>query len=130
MLFKFPLIISLIGLFSLVGCEATPRAKVSQENTAIGEITRMAAYNYYSCVARGAHEMRSGSSDVRLVVDTAVNACNEQRNKLYDALVLEQINPSFAEGYASSILNAARNFATQIVLKGNARAAVKEYSPP
>lgn len=114
----------------LTGCGTTSEPGAIEGNTVVGDATLKAAKIWSFCVWANADKLRGGSSNVRLVVDTAMDLCNVHQNQFYNALGADQVDPSFAEGYASSMLKNVRAVATSRVLKGNARAAAKEQAVP
>lgn len=118
-----------ITLFMLAGCRNTPTPiPVPQTlavplKTEVGEITKKTAKEYSACVWSNAEKMRAGSSDSRLVVDTAVNACKKGVQRLQLALVVDKTDPLFAKSYVDTIVENAKTEAMVLVLKGNAKDA-------
>jgi hypothetical protein len=67
--------------------------------------------------------MRLGSTDVRLVVDTAESTCKKRAQRLQLALAADKTGPAFARSYMDTIVENARTEATALVLRGNAKDA-------
>jgi hypothetical protein len=67
--------------------------------------------------------MRLGSTDVRLVVDTAESACKKSVQRLQYALAIDKTDPVFARSYIDTIVENAKTEATVLVLRGNAKDA-------
>lgn len=118
-----------INFFLLAGCQNTPPS-IPRPQTAVvplkmevGDITRRAAKEYSLCVWSNAENMRAGSPDARLVVDTAANSCKKSIQRLHLALVVDKTDPIFARSYVHTIVENARTEAMVRVLKGNAKDA-------
>jgi len=118
-----------INFFLLAGCQNTPpsfpipQAAVAPLKMEVGDITRRAAKEYSLCVWSNAENMRAGSPDARLVVDTAANSCKKGIQRLHLALVVDKTDPVFARSYVHTIVENARTEAMVRVLKGNAKDA-------
>jgi hypothetical protein len=127
------------GFVILGGCRNTPplmpmprtaQASVAPTQTStppakaeVGESARKAAKDYSVCVWSNAEKMRLGSTDVRLVVDTAESTCKKRAQRLQYALAADKIDPVFARSYMDTIMENAKTEATALVLKGNAKDA-------
>lgn len=126
---KNVIIIISISLSMLAGCQNTPpvvpvpQASVLPPKTEVGEITKKTAKEYTVCVWSNAEKMRAGSSDSRLVVDTAATSCKKGVRKLQLALIADKTDPVFARSYVDTIMENAKNEAMVLVLKGNAKDA-------
>ncbi|MDQ3185152.1 MAG: hypothetical protein M3Q16_01555 [Pseudomonadota bacterium] len=100
-----------------------PKTVVAPLKTEVGEITKKTAKEYSACVWSNAERMRAGSSDSRLVVDTAANSCKMGVQRLQLALVVDKTDPVFARSYVDTIVENAKTEAMVLVLKGNAKDA-------
>jgi hypothetical protein len=89
----------------------------------VGESARKAAKDYSVCVWSNAEKMRLGSTDVRLVVDTAESSCKKRAQRLQYVLAADKMDPVFARSYIETILENTKTEATALVLKGNAKDA-------
>ncbi|KIO48429.1 hypothetical protein [Nitrosospira sp. NpAV] len=124
-------VITVVGVcvFLFTGCKNTPpsvplpQTSAPPLRTAVGDITKKAAKEYSVCVWSNAEKMRAGSSDARLVVDTAENSCKKSVQRLQLALVAEKTDPIFAQSYVDTIVKNAKTEAMVLVLKGNAKDA-------
>ncbi len=118
-----------ISFLTLTGCRNTPplipvpKTVVAPLKTEVGEITKKTAKEYSACVWSNAERMRAGSSDSRLVVDTAANSCKMGVQRLQLALVVDKTDPVFARSYVDTIVENAKTEAMVLVLKGNAKDA-------
>jgi hypothetical protein len=122
-----------LSLSLLAGCQNPPPAiPVPRTSVAppaapfkmeVGDITRRAAKEYSLCVWSNAENMRAGSPDARLVVDTAENSCKKGIQRLHLALAVDKTDPVFARSYVNTIVENARTEAMVRVLKGNAKDA-------
>jgi hypothetical protein len=116
-----------MSLFLLAGCQnpppsiPTPRTSVAPLKMEVGDITKRAAKEYSLCVWSNAENMRTGSPDARLVVDTAANSCKKGIQRLHLALAIDKTDPVFARSYVHTIVENARTEAMVRVLKGNAK---------
>jgi hypothetical protein len=128
------MVVAVIGLGFIImgGCRNTPplmpMPKTAQPNVApakaeVGEFARKAAKDYSVCVWSNAEKMRLGSTDVRLVVDTAESSCKKRAQRLQYALTADKTDPVFARSYMETIKENAKTEATALVLKGNAKDA-------
>lgn len=127
---KNVIIIISISLSMLAGCQNTPppvvpvpQVLVLPPKTEVGEITKKTAKEYTVCVWSNAEKMRAGSSDSRLVVDTAATSCKKGVRRLQLALIADKTDPVFARSYVDTIMENAKNEAMVLVLKGNAKDA-------
>jgi hypothetical protein len=68
-------------------------------------------------------EMRLGSPDVRLVVETATNTCKMSIHRLQSALAIDKTESVFAKSYLDTIIENTKTEAMVLVLKGNAKDA-------
>lgn len=124
-------IVTIIGanLLMLTGCQNTPPAlpipqtSVAPQKAEVGEITRKAAKEYSVCVWSNAENMRLGSPDVRLIVETATSTCKMRIHRLQLALVIDKTESIFAKSYLDTIIENAKTEAMVLVLKGNAKDA-------
>jgi hypothetical protein len=89
----------------------------------VRESARKAAKDYSVCVWSNAEKMRLGSTDVRLVVDTAESSCKKRAQRLQYVLAADKMDPVFARSYIETILENTKTEATALVLKGNAKDA-------
>jgi hypothetical protein len=118
-----------INLFVLAGCQNTPpvlpipQTSVAPPKAEVGDITRKAAKEYSVCVWSNAENMRLGSPDARLVVETAANTCKMSAHRLQSALVIDKTESAFAKSYMDTIIENAKTEAMVLVLKGNAKDA-------
>jgi hypothetical protein len=123
-------IVAITGLFvMLAGCRNTPpvlpmpQTSVAPAKAQVGETTKKATKDYSVCVWSNAERMRLGSTDVRLVVDTAESACKKSAQRLQYALAIDKTDPVFARSYIDTIVENAKTEATVLVLRGNAKDA-------
>ena len=127
-------VVAMIGLNLVVlsGCRNTPplipmprtaQASAAPAKAEVGESARKAAKDYSVCVWSNAEKMRLGSTDVRLVVDTAESSCKKRAQLLQYALAAEKTDPIFARSYVETIKENARTEAIVLVLRGNAKEA-------
>jgi hypothetical protein len=121
-----------LGFIILGGCRNTPplmpmprtaQASAAPAKAEVGESARKAAKDYSVCVWSNAEKMRLGSTDVRLVVDTAESTCKKRAQRLQLALAADKTGPAFARSYMDTIVENARTEATALVLRGNAKDA-------
>lgn len=123
-----------LGFVILGGCRNTPplmpMPRTAQASAApapakveVGESARKAAKDYSVCVWSNAEKMRLGSTDVRLVVDTAEGTCKKRAQRLQLALAADRTDPAFARSYMDTIVENAKTEATALVLRGNAKDA-------
>ncbi|WP_143142351.1 hypothetical protein [Nitrosovibrio sp. Nv17] len=89
--------------------------------TEVGDAARKAAKGYSMCVWSAAEKMRLGSSDVRLVVETAEGTCKKNAQRLHAALEADRVDYAFARSYVDTIVENARTEALAQVLRANAR---------